>query len=137
MKKIILIFLLIYFGFLLSCSAQAQPKGESKASTAAPKKISAAQAKDIMDKGEPYTLVDVRTVGEFNERHIKGAILIPVDEIESRAEKELPDRDAVILVYCRSGVRSARAAQSLAGMGYTNVYDMGGIMNWPYDRARN
>jgi len=137
MKKSLLIVFLISLGFLMGCYAQGQPKGDGKASAAAPKKISAEQAKDMMDKGGPCTLVDVRTAGEFKEGHIKGAVLIPVDEITSRAEKELPDKNAAIVVYCRSGVRAARAAQSLADMGYTNVYNMGGIMSWPYGTVNN
>jgi len=136
MKKILCIIALLPLGFLMSCHAQEQPRGDSKASVAAPRKISAAEAKAMMDKGGPYTLLDVRTEAEFKDGRIKGAILIPDYEVASRAEKELPDKNAVILVYCRSGVRAARAAQILADMGYVNVYNMGGIMSWPYDTVR-
>ena len=95
--------------------------------------VSAGEAKRMMEELQGYFLVDVRTVDEYAEGHIEGAVLIPVDEILERAEAELPDKDAVIFVYCRSGVRSARAADGLAGLGYSQVYDMGGILNWPYD----
>ena len=95
-------------------------------------KISALQAKEIMESGEEYILLDVRTQEEYDAGHIKGSILIPYTEIETQAPDELPDKDADILVYCRSGRRSAIAAQALADMGYTHVLDMGGIQDWPY-----
>jgi len=137
MKKLLLIIALIPFGFLLSCNAQEQPGGDSKANITAPRNISAKEAKAMMDEGKPYTLLDVRTAGEYSSGHIKGAILIPNTEIASRAGKELPDKGAVILIYCRSGVRAANAAQILAGMGYTNVYNFGGIMDWPYETVKD
>ena len=80
-----------------------------------------------------YILLDVRSQEEFNEIRIEGAILIPSNEITSRAETEIPDKGTPILVYCRSGGRSASAAHSLIEMGYTDVYDFGGIMDWPYE----
>ena len=95
-------------------------------------KITAEEAKAMMDSGKPYILLDVRTVEEYAAKRIDGAILIPDYEIDSAAA-ELPDRSALILVYCRSGRRSANAANALVGMGYTNVYDFGGINDWPYD----
>ena len=95
-------------------------------------KISAAQAKEMMDSSDPYILVDVRTADEYAGAHIDTAILIPVDDLASRAASELPDKDARILVYCQSGGRSARAAQTLVGLGYQQVFDMGGIKDWPY-----
>jgi len=96
------------------------------------RRITAEQAKAKMDDGESYTLLDVRTEEEFRERRIGGAALIPDDEIKTRAESELPDKSALILVYCRSGRRSANAAHELVEMGYANVYDFGGIIDWPY-----
>ena len=96
-------------------------------------KISAEQAKAKMDAGEPYVLLDVRTEEEFRGQRIEGAVLIPDYEIGDRAESELPDKSALILIYCRSGRRSANAANELIGMGYGNVYDFGGIIDWPYD----
>ena len=86
----------------------------------------------MMDSGDRYILLDVRTVEEYAERRIAGAVLIPDNEISSRAEAELPDKSMLILVYCRSGARSERAANALIGMGYKNVYDIGGIIDWPY-----
>jgi len=97
------------------------------------RKINAEEAYQMMQSTDGFILVDVRTAEEFNERHIKGALLIPVNEINVRAVDELPDKNALILVYCRSGARSANAAYDLVDMGYTNVYDFGGILNWPYE----
>lgn len=94
--------------------------------------ITQIKAKEIMDSGEEYILLDVRTKEEFDDGHIEGAILIPDFEIEERAETELPDKDALILVYCRSGRRSKNAASILAALGYTNVKEFGGINNWAY-----
>ncbi len=94
--------------------------------------ITQIKAKEIMDSGEEYILLDVRTKEEFDDGHIEGAILIPDFEIEERAETELPDKDALILVYCRSGRRSKNAASILAALGYTNVREFGGINNWAY-----
>ena len=98
-------------------------------------KISQKEAKEIMDGGEPYILVDVRTKDEYDEMHIRGAILIPIDELLERAEMELPDKAAVILVYCRTGVRSKTASETLANLEYTGVKDIGGISTWPYDNV--
>ena len=94
--------------------------------------ITQIKAKEIMDSGEEYILLDVRTKEEFDDGHIEGAILIPDFEIEVRAETELPDKDALILVYCRSGRRSKNAASILAALGYTNVKEFGGINDWAY-----
>ena len=87
----------------------------------------------MMNNNESFTLVDVRTESEYRSQRIDGAILIPVDQIESQAPSKLPDKEAKIVVYCRSGARSSVAARKLVTLGYTNVYDLGGIMNWPYE----
>jgi rhodanese-related sulfurtransferase len=94
--------------------------------------IDAATAYERMNASDEYTLIDVRTPDEFSEGHIAGAILLPDYDIEARAAEVLPDKDAVIYVYCRSGRRSAASSDLLAEMGYTNIYDMGGIIDWPY-----
>ena len=96
-------------------------------------KITAAQAKEKMNETDDWILLDVRTSEEFKEKRIEGAILIPDYEISNRAENEISDKDAIILIYCRSGRRSAAAAHEMVRMGYTNVYDLGGIIDWPYD----
>ena len=109
---------------------------EAIATTAPPiaeyRKITAEQARDRMLQGQPYILLDCRTDEEFEESHIDGAILIPYDEMGARAPSELPDKQALILIYCRTGRRSALAAQELVAMGYRNVYDFGEIVDWPY-----
>ena len=96
-------------------------------------KISGAEAKALMDSESGYIIIDARTQSEYDEGHILGAILIPEYEISARAEKELPDKDQLILVYCRSGRRSKIAAEELVKLGYTNVKDFGGIIDWEYE----
>ena len=95
--------------------------------------ITAEQAKTIMDAEKDYIIIDARTEEEFAEGHIENAILIPEYEIADRAEKELPDKEQLILVYCRSGRRSKIASEELVKLGYTNVKEFGGIIDWPYD----
>ncbi len=97
------------------------------------KKITAEEAHRMMEESNNYILLDVRTPEEFAEAHIEGAVLLPDYEIQDKAKEQLPDQDATILVYCRSGRRSAEAARRLIDMGYANVYDFGGILDWPYD----
>ena len=95
--------------------------------------ITAEDAKKIMDSGEEHIILDTREQDEFDSGHIPGAILIPYTEIENKAEEMLPDKDKLILVYCRSGRRSKIAAESLSKLGYTNVKEFGGIIEWPYE----
>ncbi len=95
--------------------------------------ISQAEAKALMESESGYIIIDARTQSEYDEGHIPGAILIPEYEIASRAEKELLDKDQLILVYCRSGRRSKIAAEELVKLGYTNVKEFGGIIDWEYE----
>ena len=95
--------------------------------------ITPEEAKKIMDSGEEYIILDTREQDEFDEGHIPGAILISYTEIENKAEEILPDKDVQILVYCRSGRRSKIASESLDKLGYTNVKEFGGIIDWPYE----
>ena len=95
--------------------------------------ISGEEAKRLMDTETDFIIVDARTEEEFNEGHIEGAILIPEYEIVERAEKELPNKEQLILVYCRSGRRSKIASQALVDLGYTNVKEFGGIIDWQYE----
>ena len=97
------------------------------------KTITAEEAKARMDSGDPVTVVDVRTAAEYADGHIEGALLLPNEEIGTTPPYLLPDKDAEILLYCRSGNRTQQAAKKLTAMGYTNVYDFGGILDWPYD----
>lgn len=94
------------------------------------------QAKEIMDTEQDYIIIDARTEEEFAQGHIEGAILIPEYEVKERAEKQLPEKDALILVYCRSGRRSKIASQELVNLGYTNVKEFGGIIDWPYETVK-
>ena len=96
-------------------------------------KISAEDAKKRMDSGDDIIILDVRTQAEYDESHIPGAILIPNETIGNSKPEQLPDTDQEILVYCRSGNRSAQAAKKLVEAGYTQIYDFGGIIDWPYD----
>lgn len=95
--------------------------------------ISQTQAKDIMDNGTGYVIVDARTSEEFNEGHIKNAINLDYEEVTQKAESLLPDKNQLILIYCRSGRRSKIAAESLCQLGYTNVKEFGGIIDWQYE----
>ena len=95
--------------------------------------ISGAEAKALMDSESGYIIIDARTQEEYDQGHIPGAILIPEYEIADRAEKERPDKDQLILVYCRSGRRSKIAAEELVKLGYTNVKEFGGIIDWEYE----
>ncbi len=85
-----------------------------------------------MDTESDYVILDVRTQEEFDEGHIPGAILIPDYEIKEKAETALPDKNQLILVYCRSGRRSKLAAEQLEILGYTRIREFGGIIDWPY-----
>ena len=98
--------------------------------------ISGAEAKALMDSESGYIIIDARTQEEYDEGHIHGAILIPKYEIADRAEKELPDKNQLILVYCRSGKRSKIAAEELVKLGYTNVKEFGGIIDWEYETVK-
>ena len=98
--------------------------------------ISQEEAKNIMDSCEDYILLDVREQYEFDEGHIPGAILIPHEQITEKAEEMLPQKEAQILVYCRSGRRSKIASEALAKLGYTNIKEFGGIIDWPYETEK-
>ena len=95
--------------------------------------ITAEEAKKIMDTQVGYVILDTRTQEEYDQGHIPGAIVIPHDEILEKAESILTDKDQLILVYCRSGRRSKLAAEDLVKLGYTNVKEFGGIIDWPYE----
>jgi len=95
--------------------------------------ITAEEAKTMMDTLESYIIVDVREQSEYDAGHIEGAVLVPVGSVEELAPELLPDKDQVLLLYCRSGNRSAHAAAKLRNMGYTNIYDFGGIIDWTYE----
>ena len=95
--------------------------------------ITVEKAKQIMDSEEGYIILDVRTQEEYDEGHIPGATQISHEEIAEKAEDVLTDKDQLILVYCRSGRRSKIAAEALVELGYTNIKEFGGIIDWPYE----
>ena len=95
--------------------------------------ITAEEAKEIMDNEEGYIILDVRTQEEYDEGHIPGAIVISYEEIAEKADEVLTDKEQLILVYCRSGRRSKIAAEALVELGYTNIKEFGGIIDWPYE----
>ena len=92
--------------------------------------ISQEEAKEMMKADDGHIIVDVRRQDEYDAGHIPGAICIPNESINDEMPEELPDLDQVILVYCRTGRRSKEAAGKLAGIGYTNIYEFGGILDW-------
>lgn len=126
MKKLSLLILAV---MLLTACGKNQENGQEAVYV----NITAQEAKEIMGSEEGYVILDVRTWDEYNQGHIPGAILIPDTEIKARAEEVLTDKDQLILVYCRSGRRSKLAAEILVELGYTNIREFGGIIDWPYE----
>ena len=126
MKK--LVFLLLAVMMLTACG---QDKENDQGAVYV--NITAEEAKQIMDSEEGYIILDVRTQEEYDGGHIPGAIVISHEEIAEKAEEVLTDKDQLILVYCRSGRRSKLAAEALVELGYTNIKEFGGIIDWPYE----
>ena len=122
MKKFITLLLSVLF--LAGC---ALPAGQEVSY----RQINMDEAITMMEEGSGYIILDVRTPEEFAERHIPGAINIPNETISTEEIPELPDKDQLILVYCRSGNRSKQASEKLAALGYTNIVEFGGINDWP------
>ena len=109
-------------------ASSAMPKGGAE--NVSYRHVSPEEAQRLMQAERGYLILDVRTQQEYAEGHIPNAICVPNETIDKTPPKELADKDQMILVYCRSGRRSADAAQKLANMGYTNVVDFGGIKDW-------
>ena len=122
MKKFITLLLSVLF--LAGC---ALPAGQEVSY----RQINMDEAITMMEEESGYIILDVRTPEEFAERHIPGAINIPNETISTEEIPELPDKDQLILVYCRSGNRSKQASEKLAALGYTNIVEFGGINDWP------
>ena len=101
------------------------------------RQIGMEEAIEIMNEQTGYIILDVRRVDEFNAGHIPGAINIPNESIGTDAIPELPDKDQLILVYCRSGNRSKQASKKLVDLGYTNIVEFGGILDWPGEIVTN
>jgi len=126
MKKLILLFLAVMM--LTACG---QDKENDQGAVYV--NITAEEAKRIMDTEEGYIILDVRTQEEYDQGHIPGAIVISHEELTEKAEGVLTDKEQLILVYCRSGRRSKIAAEALVELGYTNIKEFGGIIDWPYE----
>lgn len=128
--KVLLVLSLVIITTLTGCSATNSPSETNNTSYS---KISSNEAKEMMDDDSDIIILDVRSQEEYDSGHIEGAILIPDGQISEDAESVLTDKDAKILVYCRSGRRSESASKTLVELGYSNVYDFGGINDWPYE----
>ena len=122
MKRII-IFLMVFSFILSGCTKDNKHKT-----------ISSLEAIEMMNNEKDYVIIDVRTIEEYSDGHVEGAINIPLDDINDIVN--LYDKDKLIMIYCRSGNRSNQAANILDDLGYTNVYDFGGINTWPNDLVK-
>ncbi len=126
MKKGIALLCVVMVVLAAGC-ASGQTVKEAKAVT-----ITAKQAKERLDREAGIILLDVRTKEEYQAQHIPNAILLPIDDIGTKAASVIPDKNATYFVYCRTGNRSATASAQLVSMGYKNVFDLGGIIDWTY-----
>jgi phage shock protein E len=125
MIKKSLILTLVVLMFLFGCSTALSAK-----------KITAQQGRSLLESDSSIILLDVRTVEEYKEIRIPGALLIPLDTLKAQSSVLLSDKEATIVIYCRSGNRSKEAADMLIDLGYKNIYDMGGIIDWPYETEK-
>lgn len=140
-------FVMVFIFILIGCSSadrvsdasseDASTSESTVESTVEHRTISAEEAKTLMNTSEDYVIVDVRTQDEFDTGYIEGAILMPHTQTKELAPDMLPDKSQIILIYCRSGRRSAYAAEDLISMGYTEIYDFGGIIDWPYETMKS
>ena len=128
MKKLLPVFITALL--LVGCAVPAEQEISYR-------QITMDEAVAVMEEEEGYIILDVRTAAEFDEKHIPGAINIPNEAIGTDAIPELPDKDQLILVYCRSGNRSKQASEKLVKLGYTNVVEFGGIIDWPGETETN
>ena len=135
MKKLLVTGIILSLALAAACApSPGMTASPSSAASGAPyETIEPADVKQMLDAGDAFTLVDVRTAEEFGTAHIEGAINIPVETIGSTRPALLPELDAVIVLYCRTGNRTVTASEALRALGYTKVYDMGGIVDWPYE----
>ena len=122
MKKLLPIFITALL--LVGCAVPAEQEIRYRQIT-----MDAAVA--MMEEEEGYIILDVRTTAEYNEKHIPGAINVPNETIGTEEISQLPNKEQLILVYCRSGNRSKEASEKLANLGYSNIYEFGGIIDWP------
>ncbi|WP_097028474.1 rhodanese-like domain-containing protein [Clostridium peptidivorans] len=136
---IYLISAILLIGLISGCSSK-NSKATKESSTSSEKasfnNITPEEANKRLESEKGIILLDVRTKEEYESGHIKGSMLIPVDNLKAEAENKLKDKDSPIFVYCRSGNRSVTAANILVNLGYKNVHNLGGINNWPYEVVR-
>lgn len=133
LKKFYVILIMILSVFIISgCATVGKEDNTKSTENSRVIKMTAKEAKEEMGKGD-VIILDVRTKEEYDSGHIENSILIPVNDIEKEVENIFKDKEQKILVYCRSGNRSSQASKLLVKMGYTNVYDFGGIKDWPYE----
>ena len=130
MKKSIFLLLTAILLLLTGCSSGSGQMMDGDGMVNSYTQISQEQAKEMMTRGDGHIIVDVRRQDEYDAGHIPGAILIPNENIGTEHPEELPDLNQIILIYCRSGNCSKQAAQKLFDMGYTNIYEFGGIIDW-------
>lgn len=127
----------VYMGILTlgicGCGGAAQSQTVTPKSVTEFRRVAADEAAKMMMEEKDYRIVDVRTAKEYADGHIPNAINVPNESIGTNPPKELPDKGQLIFVYCRSGSRSMQASQKLAGLGYTNIVEMGGIKDWHGD----
>ena len=121
MRKLIPLFAALLL--IAGCAAPAQESGY--------RQVTAEEAVALMEKESGYIILDVRTAQEYSEKHIPDAVNIPNESIGAEDLPALPDKNQLILVYCRSGNRSKQASEKLAALGYTNIVEFGGINSWP------
>ena len=131
MKRTIPIFLMMTL-LLTGCAV---PRPAAEANTY--RQITMQEAVEMMEREEDYIILDVRTLDEFAAGHIPGAIVIPNETIGTEEISQLPDKDQLIMVYCRSGNRSKQASDKLVKLGYTNIVEFGGIINWTGEVVTN
>lgn len=128
MKRILPLFLLLLL-LLTGCGGNAS----NTSSENSYQQISQEEAKEMMDT-QDVIILDVREQDEYDSGHIPGAVLLPVGTIDEESAAEvIPEKDSTVLVYCRSGNRSKTASSALAELGYTSIYEFGGINTWPYE----
>ena len=130
MKKSIFLLLTAILLLLTGCSSGSGQMVDGDGMVNSYTQISQEQAKEMITRDDGHIIVDVRRQDEYDAGHIPGAILIPNENIGTEHPEELPDLNQIILIYCRSGNRSKQAAQKLFDMGYTNIYEFGGIIDW-------
>ena len=137
MKRLAVMIFIIVSLLLTGCAENPAPADlPDQTVKATVQDITPEEAKTRLDSEEEIILLDVRTQEEFDQGHIADALLLPVDQLSAKASEVIPDLEAVYFVYCRSGSRSGAAAAMMVEMGYQNVFDLGGILDWPYETVK-